>query len=220
MAKVSEEARKKYQQKIREFRKSADDLLEREKHVHAIIKADDRGAEYKKLLLAEENMNLVSYYLIMDRLSVILLGVQNQNALNDAKRTYYKILKYLEEVFTDLIDVPFSDYEDALKMVEAFPEMKKYELIRKLGLTLDMMIDYYGENNRWKWAFVELRGRLGTLAKNCINLKKFVAGMDPRFDGFQQRIEHLHLTKRLLREAADNYRKSSIRLVASSYFFR
>lgn len=207
MAKVSDEARKKYFERIGAFKKSAAEILEKEERIENIIAGGDPGAEYKRIVLAQDNLILASQYLIINNLSVALLGVKNETSLNDARRACYKILINLEKVFTNFVDVPFSEYENALANIESFPELERYEMIRKVGFSIDRVIVGFGENTKWKWSFIDLHARLATIAKNCINLKSFVAGMDPRMDGFQERIEHFNLTRRLLQSAADSYRK-------------
>ena len=79
--------------------------------------------------------------------------------------------------------------------------------MRKLGFTIDSLEEGYGDNSKWKWSFVELEGRFAAVAKNLLNLKTFVAGMDPRSEGYSARIAHLALAKDLLQQAADRYRE-------------
>ena len=52
--------------------------------------------------------------------------------------------------------------------------------MRKMGFTIDSLEDGYGDNSKWKWSFVDLEGRFAATAKNLLNLRTFIAGMDPR----------------------------------------
>ncbi|GAH58249.1 unnamed protein product, partial [marine sediment metagenome] len=45
------------------------------------------------------------------------------------------------------------------------------------------------------------------VTKNLINLKTFTANLDPRIEGYSERLAHLNLTKRLLQQASDRYRE-------------
>jgi len=206
MAKVSEEARTRYFEKIREFKKQIDSSIEKEKVIQAELSESSDMASYQKLAMAEENIAMVSNYLIMNQLSLDLLGIKNENFLNDARKGCYKVIIYLEDVFSDYLDAPFADYSDKIEAVQDYPELDRYHLIRKLGFSIQMVKDGFGENSKWKWSIIELEGRLATLSKNVIDLKKFVAGMDPRSEGFRERVEHFRLTCRLLQGAGDNYR--------------
>jgi hypothetical protein len=206
VAKVNEEARKKYFEHIAPYKKSIAELKDKESRIETILKSNDAGEPYKRLALSEDNLTSASYQLVMNSLSVSLLGVRNESALNDAKKSCSLAIIQLEKVFTDLVDVPFGDYEDALKATGSFNEMKRYDLLRKTGLALAMVKDSFGENTKWKWAMVDLDGRLAAVAKNCLDLKSLVQGMDPRSEGYRERIEYFNLARKLLQDAADGYR--------------
>ncbi|MBI9097025.1 MAG: hypothetical protein JEY91_01040 [Spirochaetaceae bacterium] len=207
MAKVSEEAKRKYSEKIKAYKKMVDDQLQKERQILQILKNDDTGAGFKKLMLANEILNIVSYYVLMNELSLALLGIKNEAFLNDGRKACFKALIYLEEVFTDYLDVPYSEYEDHLEAVAGFSDEDRFNLIRKAGFSIDSINSAYGEGSKWKWSFVDMNGRLAVAAKNCMDLKKMAAGMDPRVPGYQIRIQQLNLTRRLLQQSADDFRK-------------
>ena len=206
MAKVNEEARKKYFEHIAPYKKNISELSDKEARIEAILKGNDAGEPYKRLSLADDNLISISCYLVMNSLSVSLLGVKNENALNDARKTCYKTVIQLEKVFTPLVDAPFGDYEDVLAATASFPEMQRYGLVRKTGFAIAMVRDNFGENSRWKWSMVELEARLAAVAKNCLNLKTLVQGMDPRAEDYRERIEYFNLVRKMLQSSADNYR--------------
>jgi len=76
-----------------------------------------------------------------------------------------------------------------------------------MGFTIDSLEEGYGDNSKWKWSFVELEGRFAAVGKNMLNLRTFIAGMDPRSEGYSARIAHLALSRELLQQAADRYRE-------------
>jgi len=207
MGKISAEARKKYFDRIKEYKKIIEDMTKREKSVLATITDDQNGAEYKKLTLSDEVLNRSSYFVLMNDLSLNLLGVKNEAFLNDARKDLYKCIIYLEETVTNYLDVPYSEYEEKVEKIEAFDDEKRYKLCQKLGYSIQTVKDGFGENTKWKWSFVELEGRLAIILKNFINLKTFIAGMDPRVDGYEVRLAHLALVKKMLHQAADRYRE-------------
>lgn len=206
MAKVNEEARKKYFEHIAPYKKNIGELADKEARIEAIIKGNDAGEPYKRLSLAEDNLISISYYLAMNFLSLSLLGVKNENALNDARKTCYKAIIQFEKVFTSLVDAPFGDYEEALAATASFPEIQRYDLVRKTGFAISLVRDSFGENSRWKWSMMELSARLSAVAKNCLNLKTLLQGMDPRAEGYRERIEFFNLVRKMLQSSADNYR--------------
>ncbi len=207
MAKVSEEAKTRYFERIKEYKKTIEQIYLREKNLEKLASEDVNGAAAKRIIIADENMNLVSYFVLMNDLSLSLLGVKNENFLNEARKCCYKSIISLEEAVTPFVDVPFSDYEEKLAALEGLDDAKRYELIRKLGFAIQSVEDSFGENSKWKWSFVELEARFATVSKNLLNLKTLVAGLDPRVPGYEIRLAHMNLAKRLLQLSADRYRE-------------
>jgi hypothetical protein len=207
MAKISQAAKKKYLEKIKEYKKVVNGILENEKKIRLGMLSDEKGANYKRLQLCDENMNMVSYFLLMNSLSVSLLGIKNEAFLNEARKCCYKSIIYLEEIVTTYIDVPFSEYEDRLATIEAFDDVSRYHLVRKLGFAIASVEDAFGINSKWKWSFVELEGRYTTVLKNLINLKTVLSKMDPSVTGYHERREHLELAIEMLKRTSARYRE-------------
>ena len=205
MKKPSEEARRRYTEYIKDYKSAIDAFLTKEKKA----KEEVGGAidNYRKLALAEDYLNLVANYLLMSSLSLSFLGVKNEAYLNEARKCVYKTIIYIEEIVSPIIDAPFSDYEAGLATIADFPDASRYDLVRKIGFSIDSLQEGLGENSKWKWSFVELQGRFACVTKNLLNLKTLVAGLDPRAEGYTARLSHLSLAKELLQQAADRYRE-------------
>ena len=207
MAKISNEAKRRYSERIIEYKTTVEKLLQQERAVLDSFGDDPGSVPYKKLGLAEKMINLVSYYVLMNSTSAFLLGVKNEAYLNSARKACYKGIIYLEDTLSSLIDAPFSDYEEKLAAIEKYEDPRRYALLRKLGFSVQAVEDGFGENSKWKWAFVELEGRFATVAKNFLDLKNLLSGMDPRSPGYEARTGHLKMAKELLQQAADKYRQ-------------
>ncbi|MGA2614852.1 MAG: hypothetical protein ABSG38_15555 [Spirochaetia bacterium] len=207
MKKPSDEAKRRYADYIKDYKNAIDTVLEKEKKVKEQIAAGVEGASFRRLALVDDNLNLVAQYLVMNSLSLSFLGVKNEAYLNEGRKCIYKALIYLEEIVSPMIDAPFSDYEQGLETIVTVSDDNRYNLVRKLGFSIDSLEEGYGENSKWKWSFVELEGRFAVVSKNLLNLKTFVAGMDPRVAGFSARMAHLGLARELLQQAADRYRE-------------
>lgn len=207
MGKISAEAKKKYFEKIKEYKSIIEDMQKNEKSISATIDGDENGAEYKKLKLSDEVLNRTSFYVLMNSLSINLLGVKNEAFLNDARKDLYKSIIYLEETVSSYIDVPYADYEEKVEKIESYDDESRFKLVQKLGFCIQAVKDGFGANTKWKWSFVELEARLATVTKNLLNLKTFISGLDPRVPGYEIRIAHLGLAKKLLQQAADRYRE-------------
>ena len=207
MGKISSTARSKYIERIKEYKTQIDNILLKEKDILHVISVDEDDSSYKKVVLADDSLNMVSYYLLMNQISLTYLGVKNEGMLNDARKRCYQAIIYLEQVVSDYIDSPFSDYEEKLDTISNLTDGQRLDLVKKLGFAIESVKEGYGDNTRWKWSFVEVEGRFGTIAKNLINLKTFVAGMDPRIEGYEVRQKHLELVESLLNNSAKRYRE-------------
>jgi hypothetical protein len=207
MKKSSDEARRRCAEYIQEYRNFIEQAQERERTAKAAIAVDGEGAALHKLALAGDNLDVVAHYLLMNQLSLSLLGIRNETYLNEARKNCYKAIIWLEEVVTALIDAPFSEYEGSLVAIEGFPDQARYDLVRKLGFAIDAIEEGFGENSKWKWSFVELEGRFAAVTRNLLNLKTLLAGMDPRVEGYTARMAHLSLARELLQQSADRYRQ-------------
>ncbi|NVP23386.1 hypothetical protein [Treponema phagedenis] len=205
---MANEKNKFYTERLNSYQTEIEQLLVREKNILALISKDEFGKEYKKMMLVEEMLYLTTLYFAKYQLSIALIGGKNEDILNDARKTVYKAIIYLEEIVTNFIDVPFSDYKDKVEKIEKIGQRQRYYLIRKMGLVIDMIIDAYGNNTKWKWPFVELEARYATVAKNILDLKDSSAtGLDPHSPDYDSTVFHLRLVKQLLAQAADRYRE-------------
>lgn len=207
MGKISEEARKHYFEKVKEYKHNLEEIRAKEKAILALIKQEPQGEAVRKLGLVEASLSLTSYYILLNELSLALLSVKNENYLNEARKLCYKAIIYLEEVVSGEIDVPYSEIKEKVEQIAGVDDEKRYALVRKLGFSIQSVVEGFGANSKWKWAFVELEGRFATVTKNLINMRTLTAGMDPRVPGYESRMGHLNLTKNLLQKAADRYRE-------------
>lgn len=192
--------------------KEYDDIISaisvREGHVLSVLKNDSQGAAYKRLVLVDEMIFLVTAYLAKYKISIQYLGGKNETILNEARKTLYKAIIYLEEIVTDYIDASYSEYEEKVAEIASITQKQRCYLIRKIGFVIWMVMDSYGANTKWKWSFSELLGRYAVVAKNIIDLKFASAvALNPRDENYDDVIYHLRLVKTLLSNSAEEYRK-------------
>ena len=207
MAKVPDFNRHKYHGEITQpYNAAIKSMLNQEEGILSIIKTGAPGAALKRLTLAENMLSVVSNYLVLSGISQSMLKQRNEEALNEARKSLYKAIIYLEEVVSPLLDAPYSDYENKLVEIKAVDTRKRYYLVRKTGLAIRLLKNAYGDNTKWKWSFVELEGRYATVTKNIMELKKAVANTDPESPDYEPTLYHLALIKKLLIETADRYR--------------
>jgi len=228
MQKISPEARKRYAEKIKEYKHRVDSILEAGRKSEADIQSRMResgltAGQYRfedpeavaalkeinreRFALGREYLNLVSDFNLMSELSLSLLGIRNEGNLNEARKSCYRSIICMEEIVSPYVDAPYSDYEQGLESIADTSDQERYAFVRKLGFAIDSVVEGFGANSKWKWSFVELAGRYAVIVKNLVNLKTFIARLDPRVDGYSERLAHMELAKRLLQQAADRYRE-------------
>ncbi|MDR2941023.1 MAG: hypothetical protein LBV17_00320 [Treponema sp.] len=207
MAKISDHDRQLYDEKVKVYVIMTKKLLDNEKKLLLESKKDTPSAALVKLTLVDEMLNLTSNYIAINGISHIVLKTKNEAILNDARKSLYQSVIYLEEAVSNYIDVPFSDYEEKLDLLETFNENQRYNLIRKMGLAIDLLEYVYGDNSKWRWTFVELEGRFATVAKNILDLRRVMEYSTFESPYYDATTYHLRLIKRLLNQSADRYRE-------------
>jgi hypothetical protein len=207
MARITDDDRANYKQKIKSYLGKIDQIKTQEKNMLLEMQKDPAEAALKRLSLVDLMLNLASYQMIIDLISQTLLKVKDENTLNEGRKTLYKSLIYLEEVVSNFVDVPFSEYEEKLAEIASVDAAGRYLLVRKMGLAINLLENAYGDNTKWRWTFVELEGRFAVVAKNIMDLKSAVSNTDPRSPNYEPTVYHLRMIKKLLGQAADRYRE-------------
>jgi len=228
MEKISSEAKKRYSERINEYKERIEQIEGKNRELAASIRKTSKSqgltsGQYRggqvtdldalkevnseRFRLAYQCLNIVSYYNLMNALSLSLLGIKNESFLNDARKACYKSIIYMEESVSPYIDAPFSDYQQGVDSLQDFDDKEKYSFLCKLGFSIDSVMENFGAGSKWKWSFVELQGRYAVISKNLLNLKTFIAQLDPRVEGYSERLAHVQLVKRLLQQSADRYRE-------------
>ena len=116
--------------------------------------------------------------MLVNTLSVSLLGIKNEDYLLEARKTLVRAIKYLEDTVSNYIDVPFSDYEAKLEEIKDFDAEGRFRLLRKLGFAVQSLEEAFGENSKYSASFIEVWGKVATVGKNLVNLKTAVPDMD------------------------------------------
>lgn len=207
MAKISIESRNLFNKKSEPYKEKIQQTIDKEKNMLNLSKNDTSGIGYKKLLLCENQIYVSSLWITVNNLSVELLETKNNDALNDARKALYKAIIYLEDIVTSFINCSYSEIEDKLVEISNTPLEKRFYLIKKLGLAINLLIEAFGDNTKWQWSFVELQGRYATVAKNLIDMKKACKDyFDPRSQDYDNTVNYIRLLLKLLEQSATQYR--------------
>ena len=88
MAKVSKEAKQLYSEKVSEYKKTLEETTKKVNQMKLILQRDSSGASYKRILIADETMSLVSLYCLMNRLVITSYSIH-----------YTKLYEMVEGIF-------------------------------------------------------------------------------------------------------------------------
>jgi hypothetical protein len=204
---VAENEEQYYAKKCKPFQMVIEGLLQKEKAVLDASRSDPAHAAGKLFNLSDEMLNLASYYLMFNSLSLTILKGRNEEALKEARKTIYKAVIYLESNVTAKVSAPYSDYEEHTKALAVEVDAQcRFNMVKKLGFAIDFLVGAYGDTSKWKWSFVDLRGRYAAVSKNMLELSSLVSDLDPRADAYGPTIRHLVIVKQLLADVSAQYR--------------
>jgi hypothetical protein len=196
--------KKRFGVEVAYLKNKVDEVNQKIKHLE--IKKDE-NENLNKIRIASHYVDLVSIYCAMTDLSLSILGYKNESYLDKGRKSLYKSIISLEAVVSNYIDMPLGENYELLKSLDSFSDAERIKLVRKMGYTVSLLADRYGENSKWKWSFVEIEGRFSVIAKNLFDFRTFQAKNDPSEEGFNERYDYLYLVKEFLIKASNRYRE-------------
>jgi len=197
-----------FAEKSKSYSSSVEQLLKETQQVDALLKQGTMPApEFMKIKLSITMLTLVSNYLAMYWIFVSIYGKKEENLLNEARKSMHKCLVYLEEVVTNIVDAPFSDYEEGLTKIAEVSPAQRYSLVQKIGQQLDDLKEAYGKNSKWTNMILEFEGRYAVVAKNLLNLRDYFVNSDFESPHYEPTTRHVKKVRELLEQAAAGYRK-------------
>jgi hypothetical protein len=194
-----------YQTRIAPYKAKIKELIKDEDAILAECREDPSIAAVKLFSLSERMLNISSNYLVLNGIGETVFNNRDENALGEAKKFYSKALIYLENIVSGKVDVPFSEYEEALSELGQVSIAQRCNLVKKLGLTSSLLQIAYGDNSKWQWVFVDMEGHCATVSKNLLDLKKIQTNTDPSSPDYEPLIYHLHFVKNMLNNSAERF---------------
>jgi len=197
-----------YAERTQSFNSSVEQLLKDTQDVDALLKKGEmQDPEFMKIKLSISMLTIVANYLAMNRIYHSIFGKTNDNLLNEARKSMHRCLTYLEEVVTNIVDAPFSDYEEGLAKIAAVSPHQRYSLVEKISQQLNNLKEAFGKNSKWANILLEFEGRYAVIAKNLINLRDYFVNSDFSSPHYEPTVRHIRKVRELLEQAADGYRK-------------
>ncbi len=207
MAKITEESRERFETRTTPYRELIKKYQAREKMLLDKIKQSESGTALTKIQLVEDAIYIATIYIIINKVSVAILETKNNEALEQARKSIMRANIYLGEVVTKLIDAPYSEYSEKLEELDSYSVEKRFYLVSKLGLAIDMLVEEFGENTKWRWVWVDLRGDYATVAKNLLNMAE--AGknyFDPNQESYETTVRYVRLLRDIFDDSAEQFR--------------
>jgi len=152
-------------------------------------------------------MNQITQYLGINQTAQNIMGIKNEESLDEARKLIFKILILIEKLTSTVIDLPLSDVDKEQKKFEQYTDDERYNLIQRLFFQIENIEEAYGNNSKWKLSFVEVKGRAACCARNFLDYKALKAKSDPRMEGYLSRKRLKEIVENSLVEAASEYRK-------------
>jgi hypothetical protein len=196
---------KHYNDRIKSYEATIQQLLQKESAVLNECRKEPEKAAVKLFSLSNDMLDLASNYIVLSGISRSIFNNRDEVALNEARKTIFKALIYLENIVTGKVDAPFSDYEKNLAELDAVPLKEKYQQVLKIGLAVELLKNAFGDNSKWRWTFVDIEGRYAAVAKNLFDFKAAFINLDPANKNYEVTMLHLRRLKELLYNAADRY---------------
>lgn len=207
MSKISEETRLEFAETVKPYQSKITAVLGKEKTVLNSINGGASDSAYKKIMLCEDMIYVATLYMAQNSLSLKILGVKNNEVLNESRKIIYKAIIYLEELVSNVIDVPYVDLADKHETIKNSTVLERFYLIKKLGLAINLLELAFGDNSKWKWSFVELKGRYAVVAKNFIDMRLAAKTyFNPSDEDYETTVLYIRLITKLLEQSAAGYR--------------
>ncbi len=196
-----------YQKELKEFnqqligKKAVIGKLEKE------MKDDSYDlANYYLIAIANEHLESVYISCLKSKACEQYLKKKNDDFLNDARKIYFKALIELEKIVGDFVDTALHENQDILKTMPKMDPKRVLNLINKLKNSLNEIAEGYGENNKYKWSFVDMEGRFVTIFRNFLDYKRLSVN-DPRDPYFPENTQLLNMIKVFLQQVSQRFRE-------------
>ena len=96
MAKISDEIRNEFSDTIKPYQSKITAILAKERTVLNSIEGGAEDSAYKKIMLCEDMIYVSTLYMAQNSLSLKILDVKNNDALNESRKILYKAIIYLD----------------------------------------------------------------------------------------------------------------------------
>ncbi len=206
MATVSKAEKAAYNDEIKDIKREVEQTKKAINETIGKKKKHPAIANYYNLELASREMDAIENFIKMNDLSVEMLNLKNSNFLENARKEFYKVLQYLEEIVGNQIDRSLKENDEYLATIKEVNPQQILNFIQRMHRILADLIKNFGQDTKWKWSFVEWQARAAVITKNITSFSEVARYRDPRTEFFYVRRDLMQLCKDSLTEAARQFR--------------
>lgn len=203
---ISKAEKAAYNDEVKDIKKEVDELNRHLREVLNKKKKMQSLSAYYNLELVSTQMKIINLYLRMNDLSLEMLNIKNDAFLNNARKEFYKVLQYMEDIVGNEVERSLKDNDEYLVKIEQLNPKQILQFVEKIHSIFSRLRSKVGEESKWKWSFVELQARVAVITKNITNFSDLGKHRDPRQPYFYDRRDLMQLCKDSLTEAAKQYR--------------
>ncbi len=204
---ISKAQKAAYNDDIKAIKLQSDELEKKIRDLLQKRKSKPNLEPYYNLEIATYLLGTIELYLKMNDLSIAMLGIKNNKALDIAKSNFSKVLLLLKETVGDEVDrESLKENEEYLQAIDKLNPRQIIDFLNRVDMVFNNLRNNMGEDSKWKWLFVELQAKIAVIIRNFINFSDILKYRDPRQPYFRDRREHLSMAKDALEEAAKQYR--------------
>ena len=207
MARITDEQRSECTKKQDVYRSQIAQIVSEETvTLDGLSLLDPVAAAQARYKLSNSMIDLASMHFHINELSIHLLDIKNEEPLVEARKAIYKSITYLEEIVTNSLNVPFSEYAESTALLSGISINSKFLLIRKIGLAIDLVAGSLNDSSKWKSNLVELQGRLAIVTKNMVDMPDLVREFfDLQSKDHPMAVHYVNMLKTLYAKSIEDY---------------
>ncbi|MEN2998649.1 MAG: hypothetical protein ABDH28_06415 [Brevinematia bacterium] len=161
--------------------------------------------KYRHFLVANYYVDIALNYIKMNRLSMHLMDLKQDELLENSRKAIYNAIATLEKLVSDTLDGDLNEISERLSGTERMNPYRKLYLLKKMENALKVLSEEL-EGGKWRYKILEMFGKFAVVVKNSINFKEYMS-MDPTSSNYRYYTELINYAKDLLKRSADEYRE-------------
>jgi len=203
---VTKEQKSLYNEKIKPYKNSLDDIKKEMSMFRAVGKKNSHLEPYVQFRVAVLTLQSSNTLILMSRLSQEVQNLKNDSFLNDARKDISSKLNDLLKIVGEDVDGSLTENRDKLKGIEMATPGQRLRLLQGFKEAIEGVKKALGDNSKWRWSFPDMHFKLAILAKNMIDFKEFSAAKDPNEEHYRPRQELVRFMMEESQYAAQEFR--------------